>query len=121
MLAAARYLADFARLAATKRKQEHDDLDALRELEQRRLDLPAGLELEWLGVSGYRVRYEGYDLLIDPYISRVPLRAVLRRAPALPDPSLLDRHLRSDIRAVGSIRAPTSADRCGGSASRSGE
>ncbi|MEA2129332.1 MAG: hypothetical protein QOJ85_2223, partial [Solirubrobacteraceae bacterium] len=31
-----------------------DDVQALRELEAAPLDLPAGLELTWLGVSGYR-------------------------------------------------------------------
>ncbi len=53
MLAPARYLADFARFVATKGAQERHDIAALRELEQRSLDLPAGLELEWLGLDRY--------------------------------------------------------------------
>lgn len=52
MLAPARYLADFARFVASKGSQERHDVEALRGLELRRLDLPAGLEREWLGVSG---------------------------------------------------------------------
>ena len=31
-----------------------------------------GLEVEWLGVSGYRISLEGQTLFIDPYLSRVP-------------------------------------------------
>ena len=49
-----------------------DDDAALRELEAAPLDLPPGLELTWLGVSGYRLTYEGTSIFIDPYVSRVP-------------------------------------------------
>lgn len=69
-----------------------DDADALRGLEAVSLGLPAGLELEWLGVSGYRMTYEGVTLFIDPYVSRVPLRSLLLRRRALPDPAFLDRY-----------------------------
>jgi L-ascorbate metabolism protein UlaG (beta-lactamase superfamily) len=68
-----------------------DDADALRGLEAAPLALSRGLELEWLGVSGYRIAYEGVSLYVDPYVSRVPLRSLLLRRRALPDPALLDR------------------------------
>ncbi|HEX7289501.1 MAG TPA: MBL fold metallo-hydrolase [Conexibacter sp.] len=68
-----------------------DDADALRGLEAVPLGLPRGLELEWLGVSGYRIAYEGVALFVDPYVSRVPLRSLLLRRTALPDPAQLDR------------------------------
>jgi L-ascorbate metabolism protein UlaG (beta-lactamase superfamily) len=68
------------------------DADALRGLEAVPLALPAGLELAWLGVSGYRIVFEGVSLFIDPYLSRVPLRSLLLRRPAMPDPALLDRY-----------------------------
>ena len=56
------------------------DVRAVRELERVGFDLPAGLEVAWLGVSGYRISYEGVSIFLDPYVSRVPLRAfVLRR------------------------------------------
>lgn len=70
-----------------------NDLQALAELERVPLGLPAGLELEWLGVAGYRLTYEGVSILVDPYVSRVPLRNVLLRRPALPDRALIDRHI----------------------------
>jgi len=65
-----------------------DDLTALRELERVPLGLPDGLELEWLGVAGYRLTYEDTTVLVDPYVSRVPLRSLLLRRPALPDPAV---------------------------------
>lgn len=69
------------------------DADTLRELQAAGLDLPAGLDITWLGVSGYRLTYAGASLFIDPYVSRVPLRSLLLRRRALPDPALVDRYL----------------------------
>ena len=70
-----------------------DDADALRGLEAVPLGLPAGLELAWLGVSGYRIAYEGVSVYLDPYLSRAPLRSLLLRRPAMPDPAVLERWL----------------------------
>ena len=42
-------------------------------------DLPAGLELEWLGTAGFRLTYQGQHLLIDPYVTRLPLGDLVRR------------------------------------------
>lgn len=42
------------------------------------LPLPKGLRLQWLGTSGFRLSYAGFDLLIDPYLSRPSLPMVLR-------------------------------------------
>ena len=44
-------------------------------------------------MAGYRLTYEGVTILVDPYVSRVPLRSLLLRRPALPDPALLDRYI----------------------------
>jgi L-ascorbate metabolism protein UlaG (beta-lactamase superfamily) len=71
------------------------DLDALRELERVPVGLPAGLELEWLGVAGYRLTYEGVSVFVDPYVSRAPLRDLLLRRPALPDPAVIERYVRA--------------------------
>ena len=69
-----------------------DDAQAARELERAPLDLPRGLEVVWLGVSGYRLTFEGVSLFIDPYLSRVPLRALLLRRRALPDMEMIERY-----------------------------
>ena len=45
---------------------DNDDAQALLELEAHPLELPEGLEVEWLGVSGYRLAYEGKSLYVDP-------------------------------------------------------
>jgi L-ascorbate metabolism protein UlaG (beta-lactamase superfamily) len=70
-----------------------DDAQALRELESVPLDLPPGLDVSWLGVSGYRLTYEGVTVFLDPYVSRVPLRSLLLRRPAMPDADLIKRHV----------------------------
>ncbi|WP_272476836.1 MBL fold metallo-hydrolase [Baekduia alba] len=69
-----------------------DDAQAARELERVPLDLPAGLDVRWLGVSGYRLTYGGVSIFIDPYVSRVPLRSLLLRRRTLPDAGMLDRY-----------------------------
>jgi L-ascorbate metabolism protein UlaG (beta-lactamase superfamily) len=110
MFAPARYLADFARFATTKGSQERHDAQALRELEATGLALPAGLELEWLGVSGYRITFERQTLFIDPYLTRVSLLDVLRRKPAIPDPALIERYVGDPPGVVGVLVGHTHFD-----------
>jgi L-ascorbate metabolism protein UlaG (beta-lactamase superfamily) len=69
------------------------DLRAARELESTPLDLPPGLEIEWLGVSGYRLTFEGQSIFVDPFVSRVPLRTLLLGRQALPDRQTIDRFI----------------------------
>ncbi len=110
MLGPARYLADFARFLATRGPQERDDSQALRELETVPLGLPPGLELEWLGVSGYRMTFEGHSLIIDPYFTRVPFSAVLRRTPVIPDPALTEKYVGAAPHVVGVLVGHTHFD-----------
>jgi L-ascorbate metabolism protein UlaG (beta-lactamase superfamily) len=93
MLDAVRHLASFARFAAQRQQRERHDAAVLRELNAVTLPLPAGLELRWLGTAGYRLSYEGQVLYIDPYLSRVSLRDLLRGTPAVPDSAVLARLL----------------------------
>ncbi len=55
--------------------------------------LPAGLELTWLGTAGFRFRYEGHTLLIDPYLTRLPLGRFLSRQAARSDAEMIARHI----------------------------
>jgi L-ascorbate metabolism protein UlaG (beta-lactamase superfamily) len=110
MLGPARYLADFARFAATRRSQEHHDAQAAAALQAMPLPLPPGLELEWLGVSGYRMTYEGRTLFVDPYVSRVPLSAVIGRRPAVPDPAMIDRFIGAPQQVEGVLVGHTHFD-----------
>jgi L-ascorbate metabolism protein UlaG (beta-lactamase superfamily) len=87
-----------------------DDLQTLRELEAVPLDLPRGLDLAWLGVSGYRLTYEGVSLFIDPYVSRVPLRSLLLRRVAMPDDAMLDRYATAPGEVAGVLVGHTHFD-----------
>lgn len=55
--------------------------------------LPAGLELQWLGTSGFRLSYENHTVLVDPYLSRMPLGDVLKRRTRGPDLDTIEAHL----------------------------
>jgi L-ascorbate metabolism protein UlaG (beta-lactamase superfamily) len=105
-----RHVGELAKARATKRSGKRDDDQALAELERKTLELPAGLEVEWLGVSGYRMTYEGQTLFIDPYLSRVPFRDLVLRRPTLPDPAALDRFVKAPGKVVGVLVGHTHFD-----------
>src|SRR5207244_2593373 len=69
VLGPVRHIADLARSAATRGSRARDDAEALRELECQAVDLPDGLSIQWLGVSGYRLDFESHSLYVDPYVS----------------------------------------------------
>ena len=90
------HLAEIVRSIPSRGESDRASEQAAAELEGRAPELeatlPAGLRVEWLGVSGYRLSYEGRVLYIDPYFSRVPLSSLILRRRALPDERLLDRY-----------------------------
>jgi len=89
---------------------ETADIQALHALEAVPLGLPSGLELEWLGVSGYRLTYEGVSLFIDPYVSRAPLRSLLLRRVAMPDEPVIDRYVSAPGAVAGVLVGHTHFD-----------
>jgi L-ascorbate metabolism protein UlaG (beta-lactamase superfamily) len=105
-----RHLGELAKARLRRERSQQEDGQTLGELEQRNLELPAGLELEWLGVSGYRMSFEGQTLFVDPYFSRVPFGDLLRRRPTLPDPAALDRFVRAPGEVVGVLVGHTHFD-----------
>jgi L-ascorbate metabolism protein UlaG (beta-lactamase superfamily) len=101
--ALAGHFASLGRFIATHDQRAHADATALEELcavAAATLELPPGLELEWLGVAGYRLTYEGQTIYLDPYVSRVPLSSFVRGRPALPERATLERWLAP----VGEVR-----------------
>ncbi|HXS34456.1 MAG TPA: MBL fold metallo-hydrolase, partial [Solirubrobacterales bacterium] len=104
------HLGELAKARVTRRAAEREDGQVLGELEARPLELPAGLEVEWLGVSGYRIGFEGQALFIDPYLSRVPFTDLLRRRPTLPDPAALDRFVHAPGEVAGVLVGHTHFD-----------
>ena len=109
-LAPLRHLGDLARARLTRTTAQREDGHALDELEARTLQLPAGLEVEWLGVSGYRMSYEGQTIFVDPYVSRVPFGDLLRKRPTLPDPAALERFVRAPGEVAGVLVGHTHFD-----------
>jgi L-ascorbate metabolism protein UlaG (beta-lactamase superfamily) len=107
---AARHAAELAGSAISKRRRMPEDEAALREMEADPLQLPAGLEIEWLGVSGYRLTCKGKTLYVDPYVSRVPLSSLLRRRPAVPDPARIARYFPQAEDVVGVLVGHTHFD-----------
>jgi L-ascorbate metabolism protein UlaG (beta-lactamase superfamily) len=64
--------------------------------------LPAGLRLTWLGTAGFRFDHEGHTLLVDPYVTRIPLGRFLRRAVSRPDADAIARYAeRADAILIG--------------------
>jgi L-ascorbate metabolism protein UlaG (beta-lactamase superfamily) len=110
MFKAVRHAAGLVESVATRRSRLSEDAAALGELETYALGLPEGLELEWLGVSGYRITYEGMTLYVDPFVSRVPLSYLLMRRAALPDPRQIERFFPEDERVVGVLVGHTHWD-----------
>jgi L-ascorbate metabolism protein UlaG (beta-lactamase superfamily) len=72
------HLASGLRYLATARRQQESDRATTRQLAQP-LTLPPGLELTWIGTAGFRIAYERTVVWIDPYVTRLPLGALLRR------------------------------------------
>jgi L-ascorbate metabolism protein UlaG (beta-lactamase superfamily) len=105
-----KHLGELARARLTRAAAQREDGQALDELEARGPQLPAGLEIEWLGVSGYRLSAEGKTLFVDPYLSRVPFSELPRRRATLPDPAALDRFVRAPGEVVGVLVGHTHFD-----------
>jgi L-ascorbate metabolism protein UlaG (beta-lactamase superfamily) len=105
-----RHIGELAKARATRRSSERHDGQTLAELEARPAGWPAGLEVEWLGVSGYRLTFEERSIFIDPYLSRAPLSSLLLRRPTLPDPAALDRFVKAPGEVVGVLVGHTHFD-----------
>src|SRR3954463_6154328 len=107
---AVRHLAGLASFAVNRKARERDDAQALAELEQRPIELPKGLEIEWLGVAGFRLTFEDHTLIVDPYLSRISLRQFLGKKPVLPDRPFVERVLGEPGTVVGVLAGHTHFD-----------
>lgn len=66
------------------------------------LPLPKGLELTWIGTAGFRLAYQGVVVWIDPYVTRLPMSAFLRRRVVPPSSEAVARWIdRADAVLVG--------------------
>jgi len=105
-----RHLGELAKARLGRRSAAREDGQALGELEASPLELPPGLEVEWLGVSGYRISCEGQTIFVDPYLSRVPFGDLWRKRPTLPDPAALNRFVRAPGEVAGVLVGHTHFD-----------
>jgi L-ascorbate metabolism protein UlaG (beta-lactamase superfamily) len=95
------HLGSGLRYLATARRQHDSDLLTARQLAAP-LPLPTGLELRWIGTAGFRLAYQGTVLWIDPYVTRLPLRDLLRRRVVPSDEVAIAREVdRADAVLVG--------------------
>lgn len=80
-------LSSLASFLVAPRSRHENDASSARELsfERQGARLPPGLSLTWLGTAGFALRFQGFTLLIDPYLSRSPLQAVLSRRALRPE------------------------------------
>ncbi len=90
--------------------REAADTATFADLTRVAVPWPAGLEVQWLGTAGYRLTAHGRTLLIDPYLTRVPLAQTFRRDAVLGDPELHDRYLAPDLDVVGILAGHTHFD-----------
>lgn len=84
--------------------RQRNDASVARELNVASMSqaLPAGLSLRWLGTAGFVLSYEGYDLVIDPNLTRPPLGEIVRRRALRPDVQLITQCLpKADAVLVG--------------------
>lgn len=90
-------------LLAPKARHQNDQ-SAAAETNWRHypIELPPGLEIQWLGTAGFRLSYQGTDIITDPYISRASLRTVAQRRALLSEPRQVERFIpRVDAVLVG--------------------
>jgi len=60
------------------------------------------VDVRWLGTAGFALTAEGTTILIDPYVTRLPLGAMLGRRPVAADTDAIARHIdRADAILVG--------------------
>ena len=94
-----------AYLATARRMQANDETCAQQlawAATTRRVALPRGLSLTWLGTAGFRIEYQGSVIWIDPYVTRLPLGALVRRRVVPSDPAAIARWVdRADAILVG--------------------
>jgi L-ascorbate metabolism protein UlaG (beta-lactamase superfamily) len=93
------FLAYAARRGARRR---HDHTTAEQLAWPGAAALPPGLTLTWLGTAGFRLAYEGHVVLVDPYVTRIPVGRFVRRAVTPPDPTAIARWApRADAVLIG--------------------
>ncbi|MEO3786385.1 MBL fold metallo-hydrolase [Actinocorallia sp. B10E7] len=93
-LTPARHLARTLGYYARRGSRDRADHETVANLVWEGEGLPHGLDVSWLGTAGFVLSYQGFDLLIDPYVTRMPLREMLSRQVVRPSEAALDAWIR---------------------------
>jgi L-ascorbate metabolism protein UlaG (beta-lactamase superfamily) len=94
--------AGLAYLATARRQHASDRLTARQLAWPAGEQLPRGLDVTWLGTAGFRFAYQGVTIWIDPYVTRLPLGALVRRRVVPSDDAAVARWIdRADAVLVG--------------------
>ena len=78
MIEPLRHIGSGLAFLATAQKQRRSDHATAAQLAWRGA-LPPGLELTWIGTAGFRLAYQGTVVWIDPYVTRLPMSALVLR------------------------------------------
>jgi hypothetical protein len=109
VLAAVGHLASLVSFLTHREARRRADVSTAEDLAWRRSrragDLPAGLTMRWLGTAGFQLSYQGFDLLVDPYLTRLPLTDLVRRRAVPPSPDAATRSTRRRSRAAPAARS----------------
>ena len=85
------HLASYVAYRARKGARHRADHDAAAEHAWSGATTIGGVTVRWLGTAGFALTAEGTTILIDPYVTRVPFDALLRRRTVLPDLAAVER------------------------------
>ncbi len=85
---------------ATRSQRSVADRSTAQDLNWSGAGLPAELEFQWLGTSGFRLSYEGHSIAIDPYLTRVPMSDMFRSWGRPASAPLVNRYLPGKLDAV---------------------
>jgi L-ascorbate metabolism protein UlaG (beta-lactamase superfamily) len=85
------HLASYVAYRARRGARNDADRDAATELGAGREMTVGGVTVRWLGTAGFALAAEGTTILLDPYVTRLPLAAMLGRAAVLPDDDAIHR------------------------------
>jgi L-ascorbate metabolism protein UlaG (beta-lactamase superfamily) len=82
------HIGSFLAYAATRGARHRADQQAQQEFAATAaLGLAPGLTMTWLGAAGFALHYQNTTILIDPYVTRMSLRAMVGRRPVVSDPA----------------------------------
>jgi L-ascorbate metabolism protein UlaG (beta-lactamase superfamily) len=96
------HIASYVAYRARRGARHQADHDAAAEHAWSGPTAIGGVTVRWLGTAGFALAAEGTTILIDPYVTRLPLGAMMGKKAILPDDAAIERHAaKADAILVG--------------------